>query len=56
MGENICLLYDKFDVNNQFIIINRSNLELYFERYKCSTETELIECLWINYGITIQII
>ena len=47
--------YDKFDFDNKFILINRSNLNKYYERYGCSTENELADCLWINYGITIKI-
>lgn len=48
--------YDKIDVDNNFIIINRSNLNFYFKKYDCKNELELEDCLWINYGITIKII
>lgn len=49
-------LYDKFDLDNLFLIINRSNLNYYYEKYNCSNEIELEDNLWINYGVSIKII
>jgi hypothetical protein len=48
--------YDKIDIDNMFIIIHRTNLSFYYNKYNCSNEAELEDCLWINYGITIKII
>ena len=48
--------YDKIDLDNNFIIVHKSNLEKYFEKYNCKTEEELSTCLWLNFGVTITII
>lgn len=48
--------YDKLDLDNLFLIINRPNLNYYYKKYNCSNEVELEDNLWYNYGITIKII
>lgn len=53
---NMNYKYDKFDLDNLFLIINNSNLDFYLKKYNCSNELELEDNLWFNYGITIKII
>lgn len=48
--------YDKIDLDNLFILINRCNLEYYYKKYNCSTESELEDNLWYNYGMTMKIV
>lgn len=48
--------YDKIDLDNQFLLINRCNLTDYLKRYNCHTEEELEDFLWVNHGVSIKII
>lgn len=48
--------YDNIDVDNRTIIIKRCNLKKYLKEYNCVDEDDLSQCLWLNYGIVIQII
>ena len=48
--------YDKFDLDNSHIIIRKSNLIKYFEKYNCDSKEELEDVLWLNYGVSCKII
>lgn len=47
---------DKIDYDNNFIIIDRSNLHKYYKRYNFNQENELEDYFWLNYGVLIKII
>ena len=48
--------YDKFDLDNSHIIIRKSNLNKYFEKYNCDSKEELEDMLWLNYGVSCKIV
>jgi hypothetical protein len=48
--------YDNIDMDNMVIIIQRCNLKKYLKEYNCIDEDDFVNCLWINYGIVVQIV
>lgn len=48
--------HDKLDIDNLFLIIHKSNLEKYYNKYKCKNTNDLIDMLWLNYGISVKIV
>jgi hypothetical protein len=47
---------DIVDIDNGFMLVSRNNLQKYFERYMCKTETDLQDTLWYNYGVFLKIV
>lgn len=48
--------HDKLDIDNLFLIIHKSNLEKYYNKYKCKNTNDLIDMLWLNYGISVKVV
>lgn len=47
---------DILDFDNGSIIIHKENLKKYLDLYRCSSETELKDSMWINHGIVVKVI
>lgn len=47
---------DIIDMDNGSMIIHRSNLNKYLERYMCKNEDDLKDTLWYNEGIYVKVI
>lgn len=47
---------EAMDLDNGVLIVKRENLNKYFDRYFCTTEKELSEKLWFDFGICLQLV
>ena len=47
---------DIIDMDNGSMIIHRSNLNKYLERYMCKDEDDLKDTLWFNNGVYVKVI
>lgn len=47
---------DIIDFDNGSMIIHKENLKKYLEMYRCNTETEFKDTMWLNYGIIVKTI
>ena len=54
--EKIITQNDVIDIDNGHMLIHRSNINKYLERYMCKNEEDLEDTLWFNMGVYVQIV
>ena len=47
---------DDIDIRNGRMIIHKSNINKYLEKYMCKNEDDLFDTLYMSFGIWIKII
>lgn len=56
LKEEVVKATDIIDMDNGSMIIHRSNLNKYLERYMCKDEDDLKDTLWYNQGVYVKIL
>lgn len=56
LKEEVVKATDIIDMDNGSMIIHRSNLNKYLERYMCKDEDDLKDTLWFNNGVYVKVI